>query len=127
MTRHEDDELGTLASLRLLNTFTVTGVALASSVGLVAIIDTWWIVAFAVLFLLAATGVVVAVIVGSWTGTSDHRRSSSGGVNSDAPGFVTCMFASTRDAHVSPGVWNLLELALGQLAGALDSQGGRAL
>jgi hypothetical protein len=63
MTQHEDGALGALASLRLLITFTVTGVALASSVGLVAIIDTWWIVAFAVLFLLAATGVIVAVIV----------------------------------------------------------------
>ena len=63
MTRHEDDELGTVGPLRLLITFGVAGVASASSVGLVAIIDTWWIVAFAVLFLLAATGVVVAVIV----------------------------------------------------------------
>jgi hypothetical protein len=63
MTRHEDDELGALASLRLLITFTVAGLASAASVGLVAIIDTWWIVALAVLFLLAAAGVVVAVIV----------------------------------------------------------------
>jgi hypothetical protein len=63
MTRREDDRLGVLAPLRLLITFMVAGVASASSVGLVAIIDTWWIVAFAVLFFLCATGVVLAVIV----------------------------------------------------------------
>jgi hypothetical protein len=63
MTRHEDDALGALAPLRLLITFTVAGLASASSVGLVAIIDTWWILAFAVLFFLAAAGVVVGVIV----------------------------------------------------------------
>jgi hypothetical protein len=63
MTWHEDDELGAMGPLRLLITFAVAGVASASSVGLVAIIDTWWIVALAVLFLLAATGGIVAVIV----------------------------------------------------------------
>lgn len=64
MTRHEDDNaLGTLGSLRLLITFGVAGIVSASSVGLVAIIDTWWILAFAVLFFLCATGVVLAEIV----------------------------------------------------------------
>jgi CHASE2 domain-containing sensor protein len=63
MTRHDVDELGPLGSLRLLITIGVAGVASASSVGLVAIIDTWWILAFAVLFFLCATGVVLTVIV----------------------------------------------------------------
>jgi hypothetical protein len=127
MTRREDDNLGVLAPLRLLITFIVAGVASASSVGLVAIIDTWWIVAFAVLFLLAATGVIVAVIVRELDRTSDPSRGSSSDGNRDAPGFVSCMFASIGDAHFSPGAWNLPELALSQLAGALDSPGGRAL
>jgi hypothetical protein len=63
MTRHEDDTVGVLASVRLLITFAIAGLASASAVGLVAIIDTWWIVAFAVLFLLCTTGGVVAVII----------------------------------------------------------------
>jgi hypothetical protein len=63
VTRHEDDDLDALASLRLLIVFAVAGVASASTVGLVAIIDTWWILAFAVLFFLCTTGVVLAVIV----------------------------------------------------------------
>jgi hypothetical protein len=63
MTRHDDDTSGVLASMRLLITFTVTGVALASTVGLVALVNTWWIVALAVLLLLGATAIVVAVIL----------------------------------------------------------------
>jgi hypothetical protein len=62
MTGHQDNNLGMLAPFRMLITFTLAGLASASSVGLVAIIDTWWILVVAVLFLLAAGGVVQAVI-----------------------------------------------------------------
>jgi hypothetical protein len=62
MTRHKDDEVGALASLRLLIIFSVAGIASASTVGLVSIIDTWWILAFAVLFFLLAGGVALAAI-----------------------------------------------------------------
>ena len=63
MNPPQADRRGVLAGLRILITFSVAGGAVVPIVGLVSIIDTWWIVAFAVLFLLAATRVVVAVIV----------------------------------------------------------------
>jgi hypothetical protein len=76
MTRREDGALGALASLRLLITFIVAGLASASSVGLVAIIDTWWILVLVMLFVLATTGAVVAVIVSELDRTNDHSRGS---------------------------------------------------
>jgi hypothetical protein len=63
MNPPKDDKWGILAPLRILITFSVAGVAVVPIVALVSIIDTWWMVALGALYMLCATGVLLAVIL----------------------------------------------------------------
>jgi len=62
MNPPQADKPGVLAGLRILITFSVAGVAVVPIVGLLSIIDTWWMVALGALYMLCATGVLLAVI-----------------------------------------------------------------